>query len=339
MQKALTAALLAATTILSGCKIQMSTSPGGTITTQSGSFTCRPNTRCPTIDVNDIHFDETFVARPQAGYEFVGWKKRHRGMCGGNRKPCRLSTAGFAGNDDLMAFLERPNEVFYLEAVFRKKPQTGSGDARNCFNAALVTADTVIVARYRSTDASGATLTTNYEQRIQAGARFNGRNTFKGSSDTRVTGAAPSTSTTDAYFVPDVANYRVTQVGVEVASTSPVSSETRIVFKPQRLDRFDLSAGQSYSQNYTTEVTTRANGFNNTTNNATATKTTFIGVESVTVPAGSYQACKFQVETTDSGGNTLRNEWFGVGNGMLLKSTESGDTNVLISASINGGAI
>lgn len=339
MHKTLTAAIILATAALAGCKIQMSTTAGGAITTQSGNFSCRANQNCPPVDVSDIHFDETFVARPDTGYEFVGWKKRERGLCGGNRKPCRLFTSGFTGNNALLAFLDRPNEVFHLQAVFREKPLTGDGDARSCYNETLVTADTSIVARYRSTDVSGATLTTDYEQLIAGGARFNGRSAFKGSSDTRATGAAPSTSRTDAYFVPDNASFRTTQLGVEVESFTPESTESRIVFKPQRLDRFDLDAGESYSQNYTTEVTTRARGFTNTVSNRVAMTTTFVGVEGVTVPAGTYQSCRFRVEITDGNGSSIREEWFGVGHGMLLKSTEDGDSNVLVSARINGAAI
>ncbi len=337
MNKLLVVITFTAFSALGGCKIQMSSTTGGSITTESGSYSCQPNSVCPPVDVNDIHFDETFIAKPADGYEFAGWRKRDRGLCGGNRQPCRLFTSGFVGNNALLAFLDRPQEVFYLEAIFRERPQGSTGDARSCYNATLGTADTSIVARYRSTDASGAVLTTDYEQRIAGGARFNGRDGSKGTSDTRVTGAAPSTSKTVAYFQPDNTRFRITQLGLEVESFTPAASRTRITFQPERLDRFDLTAGQSYTQNYTTRVSTTVNGFTTEVSNATGSTTTFLGVEAVTVPAGTYQACKFRVET--SGDNSILEEWFGVGNGMLLKSTGDGDTNELVSARINGASI
>lgn len=339
MRKLFILATAVASVTLGGCKIQLSSSTGGSISTESGSFSCQPNSRCQPVDVSDIHFDETFIARPNSGYEFVGWKKRDRGLCGGNNQPCRLFTSGFAGNDALLGFLSRPEEIFYLEAEFRELPAGGTGDARSCYNETLGTADTTVVARYRSTDVSGAVVTTDYEQRIAAGARFNGRNGFKGTSDTRASGAAPSTSRTVAYFQPNNATFRTVQLGLEVETFTPVTSRTRITFQPEQLSRFDLSAGQRYSQSYTTVVSTTASGFTTEVSNAVNSATTFLGVEAVTVPAGTYQACKFRVETSDSNGASVREEWFGVGHGMLLKSTEDGDSNVLVSASINGASI
>ncbi len=112
--------------LLSGCKIELSTTPGGRISTASGNFSCLPDQACPTITVRDTLFDETFVAVPDTGFVFDGWRKRHYGFCGGRTDDCRLGTSGFAGNDNLIGVLES-DRTFYLEAVFR--PQGVSGTA------------------------------------------------------------------------------------------------------------------------------------------------------------------------------------------------------------------
>lgn len=71
-------------------------------------------------------------------------------------------------------------------------------------------------------------------------------------------------------------------------------------------------------------------------------KTTYVGQEKVTVPAGSFTACKF----TQPGPNGLITDWFGVGNGVLLKNTQNtsagaGETvlELLPSSQLNGKAL
>lgn len=104
--------------LLAGCKIEISVPKGGDITTVSGSYGCVSGQRC-TIDVSDVYFDENFVAAPDTGYIFLGWKPKNKSFCGGSNKPCRLTTTAFSEFDWLMALLES-DEVFYLEPVFVK---------------------------------------------------------------------------------------------------------------------------------------------------------------------------------------------------------------------------
>ncbi len=110
------AAVIAATTFLGGCKIAITVPEGGSITTDSGSYSCSESSSC-VVDVSDTNFDETFNAIPAEGYEFTGWKKQHRGFCGGSQKPCALPTSGFVGNTALLNFLSS-DEEFFLEPVF-----------------------------------------------------------------------------------------------------------------------------------------------------------------------------------------------------------------------------
>lgn len=113
--------------VVSACRIQVSTSAGGSIQTASGSYFCGADAECSAVEVTDTNFDETFIAVPDSGFKFAGWRSRNRGLCGGSLDDCRLFTSGFAGNDTLLAFLEG-DEEFFLEAVFEQRPLELSGD-------------------------------------------------------------------------------------------------------------------------------------------------------------------------------------------------------------------
>lgn len=103
---------------LAGCKLQIDVPVSGKVITESGGYECYSGQIC-NIDIYDIHFDETFVAEPDQGFKFVGWKTRDKGLCGGEGLPCHLFTTGFLEQDSLMTVLES-DEVFYLEPVFEK---------------------------------------------------------------------------------------------------------------------------------------------------------------------------------------------------------------------------
>ena len=111
--------------VLGGCKVELSTTAGGRITTNSGNFSCLPEQSCPVIEVSDTNFDETFVAVPDQGFVFDGWRKRHYGLCGDRTDDCRLFTSGFAGNNTLLSVLES-DRTFFLEAVFREQGVSGT---------------------------------------------------------------------------------------------------------------------------------------------------------------------------------------------------------------------
>jgi hypothetical protein len=330
---------IAAALAVSGCKIEMSATEGGSITTASGAYSCAAGQQCVSIDVVDLFFDETFQALPEDGFVFAGWRKRNRGLCGGSKNDCRLFTSGFEGNDILLSFLDT-DEVFYLEAVFEEQGANGGsgvGSASSCFSQTLVSPGTTIVARYRSDDGQGGMIEFEYDEIIESGASFNGQSARKATANTVATGDAPSVSETKSYF--QVNGQRIRSLGVEVTTSSPQSSSSTNVIEPYQLQRFDLNAGDSYSQEFTIDSDTTVAGQTFSSSTRTARTTTFDGVESVTVPAGTFQACRFTDQQTSSGITTESVEWFHVGSGMLLKNTADGSTTVLLSASVNGASI
>ena len=104
--------------VLSGCNVQIDVPEGGRVVSQSGAYVCESGQSC-VISVVDIHFDETFMAMPEPGYKFMGWEN-HPGrpaFCGGSAEACRLSTAGFDENEELMQVLES-NQTWHLVPVF-----------------------------------------------------------------------------------------------------------------------------------------------------------------------------------------------------------------------------
>lgn len=110
--------------VLSACWVEVVAPVGGSVESENG-FYCYGWADCQggMISITNTNFDDVFYATPDEGYEFVGWKKRDRGLCGGSSDPCKLSTLQFEGNAGLMSFLDS-DEVFYLEAVFE---EIGSG--------------------------------------------------------------------------------------------------------------------------------------------------------------------------------------------------------------------
>ncbi len=339
--RALLTLVLAAT--LAGCKIQMSTTTGGSITTASGNFSCTGGS-CTPIDVTDLEFDETFTAEPDPGFSFVGWRKKQRGLCGGSTDSCRLFTSGFAGNNLLLSFLDKDDEVFFLEAVFTENSSagggSGTGNASSCWNETLVSPGTTLVASYASSNGSG-NLDFNYDQIIESGFTFNGMSALRATSNVTATGDSPSTSVTKAYFQAP-GGQRIRSLGVETEVLSPQSAFSTNTLDPFELKRFDLAAGESYVTSFDliSETTTSGQTFSDTTSIERTVR--FDGVESVTVPAGTFDACRFTVMTTTSSTTVgtsstgTDTEWYHVGTGTLLKNQEDDSVTELKSASING---
>ena len=105
---------------LQACKLQIQVPAGGKVITESGAITCLPRKTCD-IDVVDQFFDETFVARPNKGFAFMGWEKVPSSFCGDRYEPCALSTENFDRFPKLMSLLNS-DRVFYLKPRFEPIP-------------------------------------------------------------------------------------------------------------------------------------------------------------------------------------------------------------------------
>lgn len=220
---------------------------------------------------------------------------------------------------------------------------TSSGSAAACLNTTLYTSAGSYSLNYNiSGSETGTSATTGTSQ---PGTSFQGAATTRFSQSTITTLTAPTSGT----FVVDVDDFQsldgnasLEHGSVTSASVQGIATTTTTVLNPPaRNPRFTLSAGQSAtttrSGTATTEITGLPVAAPATSTPISETVTiTYVGQESVSVPAGSYNACKF----TTSDGNT---EWYAPGSGVLVKSESVGNggsvTLELTSAQINGAAI
>ncbi len=117
------AALVATATLVGGCKVVIDVPEGGSVTTETGDFSCSAGASC-VVEVTDTSFDQTFKAEAAEGYAFNGWKRKPRSFCARTDGPCRLTTTGFVGIPELLKFLDS-DEEFFLEPEFVPFNQTG----------------------------------------------------------------------------------------------------------------------------------------------------------------------------------------------------------------------
>ena len=318
----------------SGCRIRLSVTGDGTIESASGDFNC-PNTGfCGDVSVTNTDFDETFIARPREGSVFVGWRRRDRGLCGGSTDDCRLFTSGFEGNDSLLAFLDS-DEVFFLEALFLDDAGSGVGNASSCFNPALYEVGSSATLVIRDMDDDDIV-----EQTLDF---LNEATTVRGvpAVDRVLNGTERELNGSDSETFTGLETFRVN--GLQVQNLSEVfeiiSPEPRsglLSYSPFRLDRFDLAAGQSFTQEYTEVETFTENGVETVRVDDEMVTIRFDGIESVTVPAGTFDACRF-TEIVESGQDAVfLREWIAVGSGIPIKSEEDSSTSELVSGSLNG---
>lgn len=325
---------------LTACKIQIKVPTGGSVTNAGSTFVCGSGKTC-SVDVIDLFFDETYSAKAESGFRFKNWKKKDRGLCGGANKPCHLFTSGFEGNSALMGFLER-DEVFFLEPVFEidNGEQLGTQASSVCFNPEMLAQGTTVNVVFNSTDkASGDVVRFRVIEHVMGQKSFGGRIGTHIFSEVSATGASPSESTTISYLEINLSKKQMTVFGVETELTSPINATSTATITPGILERFDLAAGESFSQSHTTTVTTTSQGHTSEHVENVERIKTYLGVDSVTVPAGTFDACKFIEQTTLGGNSWETTRWFGVGNGELIKDDDGSTLTELVSSEINGTSI
>ena len=230
---------------------------------------------------------------------------------------------------------------------------SASGSAAECFNIAWSTPGTTAVLEYAIS--GSATGTTRSNLTVTGGKTFNGQTgLIEYDQDQTTTYTAPATLAS-AGAVPTRSRYYLTENGsveteyggtVAVTATVSgvtVSTNTTATYTPARVDRrFTLSSGTSNT--VTTSLSSSSvTNFGNLPLTTTAQTITvnYAGQETLTVPAGTFTACKFLV-TTNSDTQT---EWFGKGNGAPLQFTSRTSEGQVITSSmtatsrLNGAAI
>jgi hypothetical protein len=323
---------------LSACKISITVPEGGSVITESGSLNCSAGSTCM-VDVVDLFFDETFIARPAEGYRFTQWRKQQRGLCGGNSTPCRLFTSGFAGNDALLTFLGK-DEVFFLDPVFTSSSGGSYGTAplSSCFNPALFRQGTRFVSEYRRPGPSGGFFVAEFDQVIDGTGIFQGTPATRMKLEQRSGGELLASSLT--WFSINTGARQLRYYGSEAETAQPPLTSATVTLSPFKLNRWDLSAGQSFQQDYVS-ILEDSSGF--TSSQTLEVKTTYLGTETITVPAGTYTACKVLEESVETGGSgtperSSETQWYAVGNGILLRAESDDSFQEFVRGSIDGVA-
>ncbi|WP_290737993.1 hypothetical protein [Haliea sp.] len=328
--------VLLCTAVLGACKISISVPEGGSVTTRSGSLSCPGGETC-VVNVVDLLFDETFVARPADGYRFEGWRKQHRGLCGGTTAPCRLFTSGFAGNDALMAFLAS-DEVFFLNPVFEAASGNdyGTQPLSACFSPDLFRQGTRFVSEYRRPGPGGGYFVAEFDQVIDGTGLFQGNPAIRMRLEQRSEGELLATNLT--WFSINLGAQRLQYYGSEVETAQPPLTSATLTLAPFKLNRWDLAAGQSFQQNYSS---TLQDSRGSSSSQTVELKTTYLGTETITVPAGTYTACRVLEESVETGGTGVparssETQWYALGTGILLRSESEDSYQEFLRGAING---
>lgn len=109
--------------MLAGCRVVVTVPEGGHVHSlwkdHWMGMNCQAGETCQ-IDVIDSTFHHRFIAVPDDGWDFVGWKDDL--LCGGSREDCVVTTQGWDySNPDIRAIFSDPNLVYQLTPEFRKK--------------------------------------------------------------------------------------------------------------------------------------------------------------------------------------------------------------------------
>ena len=196
--------------------------------------------------------------------------------------------------------------------------------AAECFNPQLFAVGTTYILSYALEGSLGGTVTRHTDVRSSP-------------ADAAERQVVTDISADHSPPVPGDVPFRIRRVqslnGLQVVTTAEFQSvptkspdEIPTVYQPPlRDDRFSLGPGDEF---VLTRSVVQASG--------TSTSSSIVryeGQEGVTVPVGTFTACKFTERLT---GCDVRTSWVAKGSGVLLKTSQPGQTESLIAAQIDG---
>lgn len=259
--------------------------------------------------------------------------------CGGS------SSSGSVDPDEGVVAPVDPSEP--LEPV---EPGPGAGvtpgPVADCFNAVLYTTSATVSLEYAvSGPLSGTSV---FEHTITPAATFEGQATSKAQgTETKNYTDQPSAVTDVQNFV-QVDGLVLNELG-RITDTFMLGANinTRTVTQPVYRDlRFTLAPGASDEMTFD-RVTVISGPFVPITRVRTTEtrRVTYAGHETVTVPAGTFETCRFDISVTIRGERGTITDWIAIGSGVMVKSVtrDAGSLAAtmleLTRGRINGGAI
>ena len=109
---------------------------------------------------------------------------------------------------------------------------------------------------------------------------------------------------------------------------------------PAFLQRFDLKVGDSYTTTYTLRLTF-PDGSSPDITQKISTEFIYEGVETINIPAGTFQACRVRRFDDIDGQVSESYNWIGQGNGVLLLESDADFVHeaAVMSGTVNGKAL
>lgn len=111
--------ILAATTLFSGCKLNVVAPTGGDVTSASGTRNCAGGSNCEFI-IADNTFNESFTAVPKPGYVFTKWSAGDGFQCANSTNPvCTINNTAYVmgSNAGIDSFI-RSGVLVYAMPLF-----------------------------------------------------------------------------------------------------------------------------------------------------------------------------------------------------------------------------
>ncbi len=177
-----------------------------------------------------------------------------------------------------------------------------------------------------------------------------GPQTFDDAQTTRVDFTFTTITDTDSavveeqhYVQVDAPAYLLADIGqIITAQADGVAYTERRRYQPARLQPYDLQAGESSEQQFTV---VRENSLSGTVSESVQLKRRFAGIETLTLPAGTFETCRFEVEESVASGQkatdapVLREQWLDRNSGVIVKSIDAQGVAELLQGEVNGDPV
>lgn len=203
-------------------------------------------------------------------------------------------------------------------------PLLGNADARRCFGPMWTTVGTRVRQRLRRTYPDGEFNDYDVDSVLMGQTRFEGYDALMMETTVVSRGAAKNAvlfGNSKSYFRTDTSAGVLEMYGIEVLlpETPDGLAFYHLLYDPPSLTRFDLAPGATYEQT----VVERARLPDGQTLSQTTMpmRTTYVGRETITVPAGTFETCRFERTTSLAEDEIwLLTTWIGVDSGLELRS-------------------
>ena len=177
-----------------------------------------------------------------------------------------------------------------------------------------------------------------------------GPQTFDDTQTTRVDFTFTTITDTDSavveeqhYVQVDAPAYLLADIGqIITAQADGVAYTERRRYQPARLQPYDLQAGESSEQQFTV---VRENSLSGTVSESVQLKRRFAGIETLTLPAGTFETCRFEIEESVASGRkatdapVLREQWLDRNSGVIVKSIDAQGVAELLQGEVNGDPV